>query len=91
MHYLYVPTTACRVLIVHKNCLQIYIIIQFKGGGGFQGQKSWKHDFKITGDQKGIYLNMKQAQNMKIDSSKRINFVSLKNYDIWPIYGPKSL
>ena len=23
------------------------------GGGGVQGQKSWKHDFEITGDPKG--------------------------------------
>ena len=29
--------------------------------------------------------------NMYIDSTKRINLVSLKNMDIWPIYGPKSL
>ena len=23
------------------------------GGGGVEGQKNWKHDFKITGDPKG--------------------------------------
>ena len=28
---------------------------------------------------------------MCIDNNKQINLVSLKNIDIWPIYGPKSL
>ena len=25
------------------------------GGGGVQGQKSWKHDFEITGNPKGPF------------------------------------
>ena len=37
------------------------------------------------------YIELKQIQNMKIDSNKRINLVSLKNIDIWLIDGQKSL
>ena len=39
--------TEC-IVHIHKNS-------QIKGGGGgggVQGQKSWKHDFEITGDPK---------------------------------------
>ena len=37
------------------------------------------------------YIELKQANNMYIDTTKRINLVSLKNIDIWPICGRKSL
>ena len=37
------------------------------------------------------YIEPKQATDMYIDSTKRINLVSLKNIDIWLSYGSKSL
>ena len=44
------------------------------------------HKFHMLG-----YIELKQTQNMKIDSTKGINLVSLKNIDNWPNYGSKSL
>ena len=48
---------------------------------GFYG-----HKIHILG-----YIKLKHANNMQIDSTKRINLVSLKKIDSWPIYEPKSL
>ena len=37
------------------------------------------------------YIELKKAENMYIDTTERINLISLKDIDIWPIYEQKGL
>ena len=44
----------CISLFAHLSAIFGHLLDGLlRGGGGVQGQKSWKHDFEIIGDQKG--------------------------------------
>ena len=52
-HFVWEGIIPSRYLKLTNPVMIARIPAFFKGGGGVQGQKSWKHDFEITGDPKG--------------------------------------